>query len=59
MPESPIAIFRSDLPGATPTLEFAASLKLAASSYAPASAITDAGVCNVLRAISKQVAASL
>ncbi len=50
---------KSDLPGAMPPIALAASLDLPASTAVRASAINGEGVFDALRAISKQVAASL
>jgi hypothetical protein len=57
---SPVALEcnKSDLPGATPAIDLAASLKRPASCDVHASAINGVGVFDVMRAISKQVAAS-
>jgi signal recognition particle receptor subunit beta len=50
---------KADLPGATPASDLAASLGLPGSTAVRASAINGEGVFDALRAISKQVAASL
>jgi mutual gliding-motility protein MglA len=50
---------KSDLPGATPATELAASLGLADATVVRASAINGEGVFEALRAISQQVASSL
>jgi signal recognition particle receptor subunit beta len=50
---------KADLPGATPPIDIAASLGLPASTAVRASAINGEGVFDALRAVSKQVAASL
>jgi signal recognition particle receptor subunit beta len=50
---------KSDLPGAVPAAELAASLGLTAATAVRASAIQGEGVFDALRAISKQVAARL
>jgi mutual gliding-motility protein MglA len=50
---------KSDLPGATPAVDLAASLGLPSSTAVRASAINGEGVFDALRAISKQVAARL
>jgi signal recognition particle receptor subunit beta len=50
---------KADLPGATSAIDLATSLSLPASTAVRASAINGDGVFDALRAISKQVAASL
>jgi signal recognition particle receptor subunit beta len=50
---------KSDLPGATPPSDLAASLDLPGATAVRASAINGEGVFDALRVISKQVAASL
>jgi len=50
---------KSDLPGATPVTEIAASLSLVDTTAVPSSAINGEGVFDALRAISKQVASQL
>jgi signal recognition particle receptor subunit beta len=50
---------KSDLPGATPPGDLAASLDLPDSTAVRASAINGEGIFDALRSISKQVASSL
>ena len=54
-----LACNKSDLPGAAPASELAASLDLPDATAVRASAINGEGVFDALRAISKQVAARL